>query len=185
MPSTGSSHSSRPHGSSVCYRPRSTSEWPGPLTTRPLCHSATLPRSSCGGHQHCERRFWCGQGEHGQSAGEALVWFGGLAGSRLPAESGTREAMGDAAASSKSDTAPEKRSHGIETSRAENPLWWPQTATTPFNPRTFGGKTLPKSSKLPKAGTAIQYGPQSLYDFATLTSTAAAVRSHAFSRPSV
>lgn len=69
----------------------------------------------------------------------------------------------------------ESQGTGIETPKAENPLWWAQTAASAFKPRTFGGKTLPKSSKLPKAGTAVQKGTGSLYDYGTLTSTIAAV----------
>ena len=64
---------------------------------------------------------------------------------------------------------------GIATTKAENPLWWPQAAAAAFNPRTFGGKTLPKSSKLPKAGSAFQQGAGSLYDGGTLTCSVAAV----------
>ena len=61
-------------------------------------------------------------------------------------------------------------------SHTNSTLWWPQAAAGAFNARAFGGKSLPKASKLPKAGTAGHLGPERLYDSSTLTSALAAVR---------
>ena len=63
-----------------------------------------------------------------------------------------------------------------EVPKAESPLWFPQAAASAFSARAFGGSTLPKASRLPKAGTAGTRGTGSLYDLSTLTSTVAAVR---------
>lgn len=59
---------------------------------------------------------------------------------------------------------------------ADSPFWWPEIAATSSDPRTFGSHTLPKSSKLPKAGAAIKQGPAALYDVSTLASTASKVQ---------
>jgi hypothetical protein len=72
---------------------------------------------------------------------------------------------------------------GIQPPRAENPMWWPQIAASPYNPRTFGGNTLPKSNKLPKAGAAIQHGVHGLFQFDTLTSSSTGVRTLAAMGP--
>jgi hypothetical protein len=60
---------------------------------------------------------------------------------------------------------------------ADNPLWWPKTAASSFQPRPFGGTSLPKASRLPKAGSAVVTDTGRLYNFSTLTSNVAAVRS--------
>jgi hypothetical protein len=58
---------------------------------------------------------------------------------------------------------------------ADNPLWWPKAAASSFQPRPFGGRSLPKASRLPKAGSAVVTDTGRLYKYATLTSNAAAV----------
>lgn len=58
----------------------------------------------------------------------------------------------------------------------DNPFWWPEIAAAASDPKSFGAHTLPKSSKLPKAGAAIKQGPAALYDVSTLTSTASKVQ---------
>jgi hypothetical protein len=58
---------------------------------------------------------------------------------------------------------------------ADNPLWWPKAAASSFQPRPFGGRSLPKASRLPKAGSAVVTDTGRLYKYATLTSNVAAV----------
>lgn len=83
--------------------------------------------------------------------------------------------MSDSADDPHEGTGPQPTAR-LEPGRAENPMWFPVVAASPHNARAFGRDTLPKASKLPKAGDLMHTDAAGLYSMTTLSSRIAAVR---------